>query len=374
MAGELGLLNTYRTRVHIPLQNYRGTEDTGGKDISLEEFMQTRAINEEGKPEGLKNTRGEPITMADLWCDLGLNPSEVTLGNLITLGDEMKYLAPEMVRAMILKGLNTYDSYQMLIAGSENVSSLDVTTPWIKFNNETPVKTGEAETIAYSDVEWDRKMIRLSKDAIAIGMSDELLLSVRLPILQYYLRRVGVALAVKLFKTGVTTLINGDQADLSESAAVVGVKTANTIVFKDFKPAWIRARLIAQRWVSMLNNETEANVVLDLDEFCKPQGLGGTAVTVKSINRVIPNALDHAISSAMPDYQTMLFDQAQAMLYLLFRGLLVESERIVMREIQGTKASIIGGFATLERIARIIIDRSKEFATNGFPSWMAPLV
>ena len=71
MAGELGLKNTFRNRIYGPLQDYRGNDGTGGREISFIEFAQTRAINEDGKAMGLKNNSGDPITWDDIWCELG---------------------------------------------------------------------------------------------------------------------------------------------------------------------------------------------------------------------------------------------------------------------------------------------------------------
>ncbi len=374
MSGELGLQNSFRSRVAVPLANYRGNDATGGRDISLVEFMQTRAVNEEGKPVGLKNTAGNPITMEDLFCDIGVDPQAISLDHLITMGDDMRYLAPEMVRTFILAGFDTDSSYTDLVAGSENVSSLDVTTPWIKYNNTTPQKIGEAETFPYADIEWDRKSVRLSKRATSIGMSDELMLSVKLPVLQHFLRKVGVSLNAIMYRDAALCLQNGDQVDGSESAAAVGVGTTSSIKFEDFMRLWIRCRQIGTRWDNIITNEATANELYKLDEFSKPQGAGTVVTNITSRNRIIPSNLAHFISAAMDDDQYLLFDKAASILYLSFRGLLVETERIVMRQIQGTAVSLIGGFTSLDRWGRVIMDSDLAFDSHGFPAWMTPLV
>ena len=52
MAGELGLTNSFKQRVYGPLQKYRGSDGESGKEISLIDFMATRAINESGEALG----------------------------------------------------------------------------------------------------------------------------------------------------------------------------------------------------------------------------------------------------------------------------------------------------------------------------------
>ena len=270
--------------------------------------------------------------------------------------------------------MNTNASYLDLCAGTESVDSMTVTTPWIRFLDETPESIGETEYIPEADIEWGHKTVSVAKDAIALHWSDELILSVKLPMLRWFLQKVGVALGVKLYTRAVNTLINGDQADASDTCAVVGVASSGTLAFKDFLKIWIRARSIGVNWDSILNNETEAWKLLQISEFSAPQGAGGVVTVVDTRNKVIPARMPHFISSAMSDSQQLLLDKSMGMVFLSFRGLLVENERIIMRQLSGTAASIISGFSTIDRTARIIVDSSKAFSGYGFPSWMAPLV
>lgn len=374
MSGELGLMNSFRERVFEPLQLYRGTDAQGGREISLIDFMQTRAINNDGEPVGLRNTSsGEPVDWVDIWNDLGMDPGTISLGNLLSLSGDMKYLAPEIVRQYIFEGLVSDASYMDLVAGSENVGSMQITSPWIKTADSAPEDTAEAETIAEAEIEWGHKTITLAKKAKALKVTDELVLSVPLPLLSYFLRDFGVMLSAGLYTQGVNTLINGDQADASDSCAIVGVaSTTDKITFKDFLRLWIRARRMFVRWESLLHNEATAYKLLQLDEFSKPQGAGTTVVTLNSRNRIIPSAMSQLISASLSDDQALVFDKSQGVVYLSFRGLLVESERIIMRQINGTAASIIGGYATVKRTARCILDGDVAYA--GFPAYMAPLV
>lgn len=375
MSGELGLKNTFRERVYEPLKRYRGNDGTGGREISLIDFMQTRAVNEHGVSVGLKNTSGQPITWDDIWCELGQDPATLSLNNLLSLsGSDMQYLAPEIVRDFILKGLNTEASYLDLVASTESVDSMNVTVPWIRYLNEEPQAIGETEQIPEAEIEWGHKSVTVSKDAIALHWSDELLLSVKLPMLRWFLQKVGVSLGVKLYNRGINVLINGDQADTSDSCAVVGVASSGTLAFKDFLRLWLRARQIGMRWESIINNEATAWALLQLDEFSKPQGAGSVVTTIETRNRIIPTSMPHLISSEMTDNQHLLFDKRFGMIFLSFRGLLVESERIIMRQVSGTAASIISGFTTIDRNARIILDSSIAYSGNSFPSYMAPLV
>lgn len=374
MSGALGLKNSFRERVFEPLRNYRDS-DKGGREIGLIEFMQTRAINTDGKPVGMLNTSGQPVTWDDIWTDLAMDPARITLDNVLSLSGDVKYLAPEIVRDFILKGFDMDQSYLDLVAGTENVDSLTVTAPWIQYANENPEAIEEAETIPKAKFSWGTKTVSLGKYAKAIELTDELVLSVRLPLLSYFLQKFGIQLSVLLYNSGISTLINGDQSDSSDACAVVGVdNTTSKLTFKDFLRAWIRARRIAMRWDSLVNNENTAWKVLQISEFSAPQGAGGVVTQIDQRNRIIPARMPQFLSESLQDDQAMLFDKSQAMILAVFRPLLVESERIVMRQISGTACSIISGYITIDRAARVILDGDLAYSGNGFPSWMAPLV
>lgn len=366
MAGELGLKNSFATKILKPLNQYRhGSSDKGGRDISLVDFANHQL--------GMSNTQGNPLTMADIWCDLGLDPKDVSLDHLLSLSGEVKYFAPEVIRDAVLMGMTMNDvNYLDLCAGSVNVDSLDATTPWVQFSDDTPLATGEAETFAEAKLTWGHKSVRLAKKGVSFFWSDEVIMAVKIPLLQQYMQRVGVNLSAAMYTEAVSTLINGDQASGADSCAVIGTANGSTLVFGDILKAWVRARLIGMKWNAMITDETTANSILAMDEFTKPQGFGDVRVNLDSPNRIVPGNVTHLIASGAT--HPIFFDPTQAMIYLSFRPLFVETERIVMREVTGTKASIIGGYNTLWRHARVMIDKSKSFSGYGFPSWMAPLV
>ena len=375
MANELGLMNSFRDRIYGPLVQFRGTDGTAGQEIGLVDFVQKHAVDEHGEAAGLKNSAGEPLSWEDILSDFGVDPIQSTLDNIITLpGTDAKYLAPEVVREFILRGMGTSVNYMDLVAGVENVDSLTVTAPWFELANNTPPEIGETETPPTTGYTWGEKTVKMKKRMTAIELSDEVVLSVKLPILSYWLQRFGVNLGVQLFKDAVTTLVNGDQADTTDAAATIGIGSAGSLAFSDFVRLWSRGNLIGQNWTTMVTSESMALQVLALAEF-KPTagGLGAAAVTVDSRNRIIPNSLPHIISSDMDDDEILFLDPSKAMLRCQFRGLLVESDRIVSRQISGTYASVMGGFLTISRDARIVMDDSIAFSGNGFPSYMVPL-
>lgn len=373
MSGALGLKNTLFERVIAPLMAYRGGDHTAGKEISFEKFLGSRAVNTNGEPRGIKTANGEPATWEHVYAEFGLNPNSLSVSHLLSLSGDVKYLAPELIREHIVKGKDLEVSHLDLCASEEGISSQAVVTPWIQFKNEAPVTTGEAETIAMAGITWGHKTIEAKKSAIAIEWTDELVLNTPIPILSPFLQKVGIQLGAKLYNDAILTLINGDQADTSDACAVIGVAAPTTRAFKDFLAAWTRGRGLAMRWDSLAENEAEANITLEISQFSTPAA-GNVQVELKSRNRIIPAALEHHVSSKVPNNLSVLFDRRFALQSLVFRPLLVESERIIMRQIQGTAVSIIQGYSTIDRTARVIIDKAKNISSYTFPDWMAPIV
>ena len=122
-----------------------------------------------------------------------------------------------------------------------------------------------------------------------------------------------------------------------------------------------------------MTNENVALDVLLLPEFNKPQGAGSEVVKVKPVNRIIPSEMPHFVATGTGDNGAMLVDTRSAMMYCIMRGVNVEHDRIASRQLSGIYVSCITGFLTVDRRSRLIINKSLEFASNGFPQWMSPL-
>jgi len=63
-------------------------------------------------------------------------------------------------------------------------------------------------------------------------------------------------------------------------------------------------------------------------------------------------------------------DRSSSVLKFNARPLLVETERIVSNQTEGTYATLTTGFGVIYRDARALLDGDVNFATDGFPAWM----
>jgi hypothetical protein len=368
MAGELGLLNSYREKIYFPMQNWANPSDDreSKRNCDLESFCQAK---------GLKNTAGKPITEDDIWNDLGIDKRRITMNNLLTLSDDIKYFVPEIVRGFINKGLRAKPFWDQLCAGQVDVNGQQSISPWVVYDNEGMEVTGEAETVAEASLEWGYKLITLQKRAKRITYSDEVMYGCVLPQIGPFLERIGVQLSASMNRAAITTLIAGD-IPTGDECAVIGTTTGNSLTFPDFSRAWTRGDLLVYDWESMISGEAVTNTIKGISEFTRPQGYGKELVRLQEIEPLFPEKIQHFTSSAMPDGQVMLLDRESALLHLTFLPLRLENERIINRMLNATQVSLIDGFSTIDRRARVIIDSSKQWSAGGqydFPGWMKPL-
>lgn len=331
-------------------------------DLSFGDFVKEKfgfAPSENGSAESLYHA-------------LGISASRDTIESLMTMPDfnsQYRWLVPEIIREAVRLGLRRPSIYPNLIQGEETVSQLKVTMPHINMSDATPKLLAEAETIPTGNVSFGQKDVKLSKMGIGLKITDEVEKFVPLNILSIFLQDVGVKLGLGLDTLAINTLINGEQA--GESAAVVGVQsTVAGIAYEDILRAWLRMGRLGRLPNAMLGNEEPAIKVLQLPEF---KGFAGDSTTQKiQIKTPVPQSQDFYVHGAMPAAnRLMLVDKMSAMIKLNAAALSVESERIVERQINGTYVTLMTGFATLFRDARLVLDGTLDFnAGNGFPSWM----
>lgn len=308
-----------------------------------------------------------------LYMALGINPSYHTLDTLSSMSDfneGYRWLQPEIIREAVRLGLRRNPVYPSLIAAEETVDQKKVTLPHINMSDATPEILNETETIPVGSVSFGEKDIKLKKLGTGLQVSDEVQKYVSLNILSLYLQDAGVKLGLGMDTMAIDTLLNGDNGSINYAAPVVG--TANgggsgTVAYYDLLRAWIRMGRLGRLPSAMLSNEDAAIDILQLNEF-KGSNYNNKKQNI-NIKTPIPQSQDYLVHGAMPSGQRIaLIDNSAALLKLNATALLVESERIAQRQMNGTYVTITTGYAKLFRDAFIVLDAT--LAYNGFPAFM----
>lgn len=314
----------------------------------------------------------ESLSMDGLYEDLGLDPSSATIQNMINMPDSaMRWLIPEIFRDALRLGLRKNPIYPNLIAGEQTVNQTSVTMPAINMSEATPAKVGVGETIPIGDVSFDQKTVKIYKLGRGVTIPYEVQQYVALNVVQIFLQDFGVKLAMGLDTLAINTLINGDQVGGTDSAPVVGITTANTLVFRDLLRIWVRMARLGKAPSVMVGGETAAMDILDLLTTTKYFGTPRASVNV-NMKSPMPQSSDFYVHGVVPTSKVIMLDPSSALIKLNAQPLLVETDKIVQNQTQETYASLTTGFATIFRDSRIIMDETLAFAGNGFPSYMDP--
>lgn len=300
---------------------------------------------------------------------LGINPKVDTISNIFTMPDQnIRWIVPEIIREAINLGIDQAPFYPNVIASDQPISGLSAIMPFINPSDAAPAKVNEAETIPLGTVSFGQKSVRLFKIGKGFKLTYEVRDYVSLDVMSIFLRDFGIQLGYALDSLCMDTLVNGNQADGSESAATIGVDTVGSVTYRDLLRIWVRASRMGRVFSTMIGGETMAMDILDLPEF-KLRMQGTTAATL-NLKTPVPNSADFYIHSGVEDDQVLLVDKRSAIIKLTARQLMLESEKIVSNQTEAVYATLTTGFSKMYQDASIILDSSVAFTSNGFPEYM----
>jgi hypothetical protein len=347
----------YRSEIKnavMAVQSLR-TSQEDASDISFEEYVSKRW----------------GTTMESFFNDLGINTGQDVISNLYLMPDEnVRWLVPEIIRSAVRLGLRKNPIWPDIIAAEQSVKALSITTPYFNMSEAAPRYVGQAETIPLGDISFGDKTLKLRKIGKGIKIPYEVLKYVAVDVVGIFLQDFGVKLNQAQDTLMIDILINGEQADGSESAPVIGVQTPGTLTYRDLLKVWIRMARIGKTPTAIIGGETAALDTLDLDEFKKREA--GTTQANLDLKTPIPKNSSYYIHGAVPDDQQIIVDRSAALIKYNAQPLLIESEKIVSNQTEATYASLATGFGVIFRDGRAILDSSLDITTDGFPAYMDP--
>lgn len=334
----------------------------GPVDISLGEFVNAKW----------------GVSMDAFYEDLGLNASVDTIQNIFNLPDySVRWLVPEIIRDAIRLGLRKNPIWQDLIASEQTLANPQAVVPHWNMSEATPHWVNEGESIKKGAVSFGQKTIKVRKLGRGIKITYEVAQYVSVNILSIFLADFGVKFNLGMDALLIDCLLNGEQADASESAPVIGIGVSGlaNFVYKDLLRVWIRMARIGRSPYGIIGGEDAALKILDLPEFktninggTQPAGVPNSSAI--SLKTPIPNTSAYYIHGSVPANDQIIVDRSSAVIKYNVQPLLVESDKIVSNQTLETYASLTTGFGILYRDARVVLDASKAFAAFGFPSYM----
>ncbi len=336
--------------LHFQMQKIRAS----GKEITLREYL-PKVFKEEISPE-------------QYYAKLGVNLAEMTVEKLLTTDDDTRWLFPEIFRDAIKKGLQYAPFYSKLIVGEETIANTGLTMPYFNPAEAEMRDTNEGADITTGTLTWGSKNVTIKKKARGLMQTYESIMFTPIKLASIYFEDLGIQLGADMDADLVNILINGDQADGSEAATLMGVTAAGTLTYADIVRAWVRQNRMNRPSQAMLCNEATAVTILNMDAFQTPvRGMGAPLVELQ-LQSALPTSQALFVHSDVPDNQIILIDITKAVIQLTAMRLLVESERIVNKQLNGEYVSIITGFANIFKDARIILDSSVTIVAQPGPT------
>lgn len=338
------------------------------------EFLQLFGVNPhtdtlEGmarKLSGKQNFNLNPSHVMDM---LSSQSSHTMYG--VNRGDynpEFAFLLPQVILDAIYLGYVNSGMHLNWIIRTQNTNGQDrATFPYIIMGNGAVGKTAEGADAKMTTVEIGQKRPTTTKLTGGIEMTYEVLRGTTLINLADALSYIGEQMAMKADAMAIKVLINGDMTDNSEAAPVIGVGTIGQFKSKDIK------RVIAQMTRLMYNSSrmiTGLETGLDIDELPEFAGYSGETKQFRTPPLGVPANFTREIFTMPSANQALLIDPTRAMVKLEESGVMIEQDKNIKNQTVIGVVSMSIGFAIARRNGRVLLDKTVDFATDGFPSYM----
>lgn len=286
----------------------------------------------------------------------------------ITTDPSARYLTPEYFAPVLMRGVVQGQYWDQLISADLGVPQPKVTMPLMSLSDAGLEERTEAATVKEGTVTYGSKDVTIKERAKAIYFSDEAVMFNRIDLVSVFFEDLGRILASSLNGEAVRVLRDGDQANGSEAALVIGVSSANTFDYTDIIRVMIRMGMIGRPVSQVIAGEDMSNAWENLAEVKNNQNNGNKLLPTITFGVTRPQNWQLFPAFNIPANKVLFSDPNSAMVALTAKPLTLEQDRIVARKLNGTFASIWKGFAIQQTTGRVIVDKSIAFSGNGWTS------
>lgn len=311
------------------------------------------------------------------------NPMKMTVKQFLTLDSskELIWLFSEMILAMVTEGYRETFNVNELLAMSVDTAQSTVTLPIIDtrpmkrvLDKDRAVTMGvqfQTDSVTVGD-----KRIGIDKFGVKLDLPYEVVDDTPFDILSIYLKQRGVCLALDKIRYLIDVMVSGDggldrkSTIVEDTIAEIGVKdTAAGITYRDILRTAVRMSLKGFPAVTMIGEEEQAVDVCMLEEYYQRyQGtpnsqleMKGGIITPNKIYPVAEGIGEKCLILQSPQYCTGEFKK---------QGLLIETDKLISRQLHEVVISTRCAMMNFFRAARVLINGTKAFSGNGFPTFM----
>ncbi|MFB0517033.1 MAG: hypothetical protein ACETWG_10600 [Candidatus Neomarinimicrobiota bacterium] len=215
-----------------------------------------------------------------------------------------------------------------------------------------PKRVGQGGEFPQVEIKMGEQTIKLGKYGIALRASYEAIRRVKAPVFAATLRKIGFYIGRQMVDDGITALVNGTGNE--DAAPVDQVATSGTLNYSDlvafdlnFEPFecdyWVAPKDVIQ-------------TILNMVEFKDPQA-GFAYQQTGELITPLGNTLRRYDGTLLSTDRLAGFMRQFAIEKVTERSAsLVEVERIINKQIEGTVVSQVVGFAKIDKDATRILD------------------
>ncbi len=318
-------------------------------------------------------------TPEKVYHDLGIDPYTTSVDQLMSMGEDQRWLVPEIFRDAIMMHMNEDLFIEDIVAETVTEDTGSYAMPYVDIREIYKRTKGKTSTPG-TDPDRVRlksgvKYVRTKGHKIAIDVPYSVIRRSKLAHINTFVRGVGHYFTLEILRRALDVLINGDNArdendNVVDSAAnVIGVDSVtNGITQTDYKRGAMRLSKLGKQPTAMLGDEAMLIKVSDFPVFNKT--MNGDPATALNIKTQLPSNLDGFVTDYTGAKRLVLLSKLFALVKILSQAFMVETDKIIAQQTEEAVASIEFGFGVLHADGRVVIDEEKEFATNGFADWM----
>jgi hypothetical protein len=291
-----------------------------------------------------------------------------TPANTKEIDSTFRFILPEIFTNAIRLGYEASQQSQKWIAKTINMSQRTLVMPLIFRGDGMPAKINEGGNIPVGSLSFGRKNVNVFKVGTGFDYTDELINDSALDMLYLFMGEVGNDMAIGADTQAINVLINGEQADGSESAPIVGVLNTTTgFTYADLKKVFTRMKRMNQPANRLITGEDDGIAITSIDRF---EGFMGPT-KLASISTIIgvPDQFENDVY-VMPANEIMFLNPAKAMVKLQYRGLQMEKQRNPQNQTERMYVSDYLNFAIVKRDARVIQTKASTIGAAPFPAYM----
>lgn len=325
------------------------------------------AMNQYLKMLGVES---DSFSLTDMAQTLGFDLNGRALEQLLTteIATGTTFIIREVIVEAIRLGMLGINAHGAWISRVQPISDEEITMPQILKGEGTPKILGEGESIPYGSVQFGQKKVGVEKVGIGFELTDEIMNRSSIDMLQEFIMTVGEDMGLAEDTLAADVLINGEQADLSESAPVIGSESGTGIAWIDILRVIGKMRRLGNVPSTTLSRETVALSVAQIAEY-QGGNFDTRLANFSSIFGAIP-PLTNWNHGIIPANHLMFIAPGRAMNKLQYRNMMVERRRNPRTQKEEYYVSDHVGFAIIRRDARILVDGGTAFSGAGFPSYM----